>query len=224
MTHTIDPHSLKSDRAIRFGRELSRAMKARGVGARTIQESVGVGRSAVGNWRQGRNLPRTETAKVLAQALDWPRLATLAAELRSRPCVIDGVVFVDDSGTDNRLYCSWSCRNVAEKRADGSDRTLRAAVAERRLTVHQRAVEAFCGGCEPSGRCVTAECSLRPVSPLPLYLDSPDVDRVQPKPPNGLRAPGADAARSRKVWASHSPEERAARAAKATAARWGKSA
>ena len=55
------------------------------------------------------------------------------------------------------------------KRRIGSTIDKRAALAERRLTVHQRSVAAYCAGCEPEGRCVTPDCPLRPVSPLPLY-------------------------------------------------------
>lgn len=215
MSFPISPHSLKSDRAIRFGQELARAMKARGVGNRTVAEATGMGRTSLHNWRAGRNLPRIETARGLAEALEWPRLAALAMELRSRACFTDGVVFIDDSGSDNRRYCSQRCQDVAGKKVVGMDTRARAGVAERRLAIHARAVAAYCNGCEPEGRCVTADCPLRPVSPLPLYADRLDVAQVKPKPHNGFRESGADSARMARVWASYTPKERAERIGRA---------
>jgi transcriptional regulator with XRE-family HTH domain len=218
VSETIPARSLKSDRAIRFGQELKRAMKARGVGQRTIAMATGMSRNAIHNWRDGRNLPRIESCRKIAEALDWTRLAALGEELRRKTCAIDGVAFLDDSGSDNRVYCSPSCQRVAEKRRIGSTIDKRAAVAERRLGLAQRAVAAYCAGCEPSGRCVTPECELRPVSPLPLFAERLNVPLVQPMPHNGYREPGADSARMHRVWDRYEPDERAARVARAAEA------
>jgi hypothetical protein len=214
VSFTIPPTSDKRPRAQRFGRELERAMKARGVGTRTITESIGGSRTSVMYWRTGRMLPRLATAERLAAALEWPRLASLALELRRKLCQVDQVAFVDDSGSDNRIFCSPSCQRVAEKQRLGSTIDKRAAVAERRLNVFQQAVAAYCDGCEPSGHCVTPDCDLRPVSPLRLFASHLEVDPVRPKPHNGYREPGADSARQRRTWAAYTPEERAARIAK----------
>src|SRR6185369_15309505 len=119
-----------------------------------------------------------------------------------------------DSGSDNRLYCSASCQRVTEKKRIGSTVDKRAANAERRLTVHQAAVAAYCAGCEPGGRCVTPECALRPVSPLTLFASRLDVPVVLPKPHNGYREPGADSARMQRTWDAYTPEERQARIAR----------
>jgi DNA-binding XRE family transcriptional regulator len=148
VTHVIPDTSRKRDGALQFGRELVRAMKKRGIGTRTLADPLGASRTSVMYWRTGRILPRLETAQRLAQALDWPRLVSLAVEFRRKRCLVDDVEFVDDSGSDNRLYCSDSCQRVAEKRRRGSTIDKRAGNAERRLTVHQRAVAAFCAGCE----------------------------------------------------------------------------
>lgn len=214
MTEPIPAGSLKHDKAVRFGHELQRAMKARGVGLRTIAAATGMGRNAIHNWRDGRNLPRIESCRKIAEALEWPRLATLGEDLRRRVCPVDQRPFLDDSGSDNRVYCSASCQRVTEKMRTGSTVDKRAANAERRLTVHQAAVAAYCAECEPGGRCVTAECALRPVSPLTLFASRLDVPLVQPAPHNGYREPGADSARMSAIWARYTPEERAQRIAK----------
>jgi len=218
MAHLIPSTSTKKDLAIRFGRELERAMKARGVGTRTIAEPIGASRTSVMYWRTGRMLPRIETARRLAEVLDWPKLESLAIDLRRKRCAVDGVEFVDDSGSDNRVYCSPACQRVKEKRVAGVDTRQRAAIAERALQRHQRAVAAYCGGCEPSGRCVTADCPLRPVSPLQLYDGRIEVDPARPKPHNGYREPGADSARMKRTWDGLTPEQRQARVANASEA------
>jgi DNA-binding XRE family transcriptional regulator len=218
VTHLIQPGSTKTDRAIRFGHELERAMKTRGVGRRPLAEAIGASDTSVMYWRTGRILPRIETARKLADALSWERLASLSAELRAKQCLVCGVEFVDDSGSDNRLYCSLSCRSVRGKAVVGVDRHQRAAIAERRLTAHQRAVAAFCAGCEPSGRCLTPECELRPVSPLPLFTERLEVEAVRARPRCGYRAPGQQRDITAGVWARYSPAERAARVERAAEA------
>lgn len=219
MTHTIPVTSTKSDRAIRFGLELDRAMKRRGVGRRPLARAVGSSETSVTYWRTGRILPRIVTADRLAEALDWVRLSRLARELRAKSCLVCRVEFVDDSGSDNRVYCSLSCRSVRRKSVVGVDRRTRAALAERGLLAHQRAVAAYCDGCEPSGWCATPDCALRPVSPLPLATERPRmILPLRPSPPNGYRAPGLMRAATSGVWARYTPEERAERVARAAAA------
>lgn len=221
MSYLIGAGSTKVDRAIRFGRELERAMAKRAVGRRVVARAIGSSDTSVMYWRTGRMLPRIETADRLAEALQWPRISSLARELRRKSCLVCEVAFVDDSGSDNRTYCSPGCQRVKEKGRVGADRRQRAAVAERRLVVVQRAVEAYCLACEPDGRCRTDDCQLRPASPLPLETRPMDVIPVRPSPRNGYRAPGQQAATTSRVWARYTPEERAARIERAAEARHG---
>jgi transcriptional regulator with XRE-family HTH domain len=169
VTHFLVDGSRKSDRAVRFGLALTKAMKHQGVGTRPVAAAMSASRTTVMYWRTGRILPRLDTAQRLAAVLDAPELARLGADLRRKRCLVDDLEFVDDSGSDNRLYCSPGCLEVVRKRRAGAPTRERAALAERRLIAHQRSVAAYCAGCEPEGRCVTASCPLRPVSPLPLY-------------------------------------------------------
>jgi hypothetical protein len=117
-------------------------------------------------WRTGRMLPRHETAIRLADALSWPRLRTLAEDARRKTCVVDGIAFIDDSGSDNRRYCSTSCHEVADKARSGRPTRVTAAGAERRAERLSAAVVAMCLACEPEGVCRTADCPLRAVSPF----------------------------------------------------------
>jgi len=220
VTYVISEHSPKRAAALRFGRELAKAMARRDVGSRPVSEAAGTGRNSVRNWLHGRNLPRIETARKLAEVLDTPQLATLAVELRRKACETCGQPFIDDTGADNRRFCGPDCQRVAEKKRLGTTSRFEAAIiAERRLATHKAAVAAYCGSCEPGGRCVTAECKLRPVSPLPLFADRLDIDPVASRKRNRWEGTAdQDAARMRGVWAGYSPEERQARIEKAAMA------
>lgn len=221
MTHTIPVSSTKHDRAIKFGRELERAMKTRDVGTRTVAEALGSSRTSVMYWRTGRILPRLETVQLIAATLDWPRLISLLIELRTKTCDVDAVVFVDESGSDNRRYCSTSCQKVGRKRLAGRDVRASAVKAERGLARHRAAVEAFCRGCEPDGWCKTPECDLRVVSPLPLVADRAEIVPVVASKRNGWVGPERIAqasVRQSRTWADMDPDARAERIARAAEA------
>lgn len=163
------PHdSPRRAQAERYGRELRRAMAARGTTLAQVVATGACSRSALGAYRAGRSLPRIMAAHRLGEVLSWERLHTLAIELRRKPCQACGRNFVDDSGSDNRRYCDSRCQDAAAKAVVGVPVTKRASVAERRAVALRRAVDAFCAGCEPGGECQDAGCALRPVSPLLL--------------------------------------------------------
>lgn len=168
MSYLIPEHTTKRRRAVRFGNELDRAMRGREVSSRKLAPALGMSRTSVMYWRTGRILPRVDTARRLAEYLDWPRLITLSRELRKKTCPVDGIEFVDDSGSDNRIYCRPACQELVGKRNAGRPVRVLAVRFERALERHRAAVEAFCRGCEPEGRCRDAECALRPISLLPL--------------------------------------------------------
>jgi predicted nucleic acid-binding Zn ribbon protein len=168
VTYAIPTGSPKAIRAAEFGRELTKAMHARKAGTRTVAALSGSGRTAVMYWRTGRMLPRYETAVRLADALSWPALRTVAESARSKACVVCSAVFIDDSGSDNRRYCSEDCHVVAEKARAGRPTRTVAVRSERRAALLAAAVEAMCRSCEPEGVCRTVECPLRSVSPLRL--------------------------------------------------------
>jgi hypothetical protein len=118
-----------------------------------------------------------------------------------------------------RIYCSPGCQRVAEKMRVGSTIDKRAAVAEKRLTLHVRAVGAFCLSCSPDG-CTEPTCELRAVSPVPLALDDVHVGRAVSRG-TGRRDPARVAASTAATWAGYTPEQRAARVARMREARHG---
>lgn len=112
MTVPLSPTSPRRIAAAAFGAELRRAMAARKVSAKRLAPAVGTGTSAIALYRAGENLPRTDTAARLAEALDWPKLVDIARAGRSSACARCGRTFVNDGGGP-KIYCSLECREVA---------------------------------------------------------------------------------------------------------------
>lgn len=108
----LSPVSPRRVAAAAFGAELRKAMKARGVSVKRLQEAIGGGTSSVAIWKLGDNLPRTDTARRVAEALDWPKLVEIVREARSGSCGRCGRTFVNEGGA-LKLYCSSDCRDIA---------------------------------------------------------------------------------------------------------------
>lgn len=171
-----------------FAAELTRALVARRVEQRVIAEAVGIGRSHLSDVRRGYRFPIHETAVALAEVLDWPRLASLSLELRTRACVVCGAPFVDVSHQQTRVYCGHACWSTASKRRERGRRMDRSVVERHRLAAFQEAVDAFCRQCEPDAVCRDAGCRLRPVSPLPMARrDRQELPVLRPT--EGFRGP-----------------------------------
>ena len=114
-------------------------------------------------------VPRLDTARRLADLLDWPRLTEIIVASRTYTCVVCPRTFVYD-GMGPRRYCSSACQTVVDKMRLGRPVRVMAVRAERALALHATAVAAFCKTCEPDGQCKTRDCELRSVSPLPLVF------------------------------------------------------
>lgn len=132
----LSPDSPRRLAASRFGAELRHAMNVRSVGARRLATAVGSATSAIAVWKAGDNLPRTDTAQRLADALDWPKLVVLAREGRNGVCARCRRPFVNEGGGPKR-FCSADCREVdVQLREASAKRTLAATVQAEVDRVH----------------------------------------------------------------------------------------
>lgn len=202
MTYTIPPDSPKALKAAVVARELRRAVLARDIPLRELTRATGVGHTAIDSYLRGVTLPRADKARLLANALRWPRLAELVREARTFACARSGCprTFLNETGTPRR-YCSAACQQLAErvrraarhgrssspKARSRRDMALRAAVriADERAAVLEAAVAAMCRSCEPDGLCHLPDCDLRHVSPLPL--DPARVEATEPRTGRQIR-------------------------------------
>lgn len=190
MTYQVTPGTTKARQALAFGLELHKACTARDVSFKELERKIGVGHTTIWHYRFGHNLPRMTAAAALAVALDWPKLRELVLKACTRTCARTGcgTMFINDVGSEARKYCSPMCGRIAgnlkqaEVRARSAGQTgsgqakrahvqrLRSAVriADERANLQVLAIGAMCRDCEPEGLCRTADCPLRPFSPLPL--------------------------------------------------------
>lgn len=189
MTWTIPPGTPKAIKAAAFGHELTTALAARDIPMKEAARAVGIGRTALDHYRTGSILPKTRTARALAEVLDWPKLAEIAVAARTFACQRPGCTRTyEHEGGGPRRYCSPDCQRQAEAQRIASTRLRQAAqtgdgrkraaavaqlrsaarIADERAQIAEGAIAKMCRSCEPAGVCKTADCPLRLVSPLPL--------------------------------------------------------
>jgi transcriptional regulator with XRE-family HTH domain len=149
-----------------FASVLRDTIDARGMTPAAVHRATGVDQSTLSCWLAGTRLPTLQRADRLADVLEAPALSTAVASALRRRCVRCRRKFYAEARNRNHTrYCGKACR-MAVHRA----RVNRTDVAASRLRTAklERAIAAFCRGCEPDGICRTAACPLRDVSPFPL--------------------------------------------------------
>jgi transcriptional regulator with XRE-family HTH domain len=199
MSFPIPPGSPRAAVAREFGRELTRAAEARGVSWHELCRATGLGRNSIGAYRRGLQLPRTEAAAILAEALGAPRLRDIVVAARTGRCVrmACGRPFRQESSGNPKRYCSTECRVIEAREQTARRRRLQGGqkdpvrrfsqanrlmksglrIAQERATDLADAIDAMCGSCEPEGVCHVGDCSLRRFSPLPLSVHEDGVAR-----------------------------------------------
>lgn len=120
MTKRLRDDSPMLTAAALFGAELVRAMTERHIGNKGLRDAADIGSTnALNEYRHGRNLPGIEKAQRIADALAWPKLATIVREARSGACATCGDPIIIDAGRP-RLYCTVACRDIAKATRAGS--------------------------------------------------------------------------------------------------------
>ena len=148
-----------------FAGLLRDAMVRGGYSIAALHRASGIAEGTLAQWLGGKRQPTLQRADLLAELLDAPLLARVMLNVLRRRCVRCRKVFYADArNIRHTRYCGRTCRTAEYRhRTNGKRSTIRP-----RLAVIQRAVAEHCAWCEPQGICRTAECALRPVSPLPL--------------------------------------------------------
>lgn len=243
MTHTIPPGSPKAVKALAFGREMVKAMRARDIPLKEVAKAAGVGHTALDHYRTGSILPKTATGLAIADVLDWPKLARIIEAARTFVCARPGCgrTYRHEGGSP-RKYCTPSCakqaavQRIASTRlrqagqtGDGRHRAaaiarLRSAarIADERAVVAETAIAAYCRECEPEGLCRVADCPLRALSPLPLATregTGQTRTRAQIRAELNRKAAPAKSASMTKRWADPDYRERQGTALRAAVAR-----
>lgn len=150
-----------------FATALKAALQERGWTQMALARETGADPTSVCDWVNGRKIPRGELLQRVTDALMAPQLVDAAVRARTSRCLTCDAVVVS-IGSRPRLYCSPACKVTASNRKRRGTTEKLATVARHRLEMYQEAVAAYCRWCQPNGWCEDSECSLRPISPLPL--------------------------------------------------------
>lgn len=162
-----------------YGRALTRAMRAAGVGDTILGRACGASKDMVRTWRTGAGIPPVRIGELIYEALGCDvRLRSALTRERRRVCPECDQVFYVDSETGRATksrFCTDRCAsnnltraNRAHKREYSLSVTRRRRfMLEEDLARHKAAVVAMCEACA-DGACPNGQCELRPVSPFPL--------------------------------------------------------
>lgn len=206
MTTVLPPDSHRRLHARKLGAHLSKTLAVRKISKRGLSETLSTSRSLLILWCKGDVLPSIDQARELAEALSDPKILEIVQAGRMLTCPVCQRQF-EWIGGGRATYCSDRCRKYGAN--DLSRRRSNIAMVENELALFRDRVAAFCGDCELDGICKTAECELRPVSPLPLRA-AVDVEAAQPWRQGPLTPEGRAAhARAREArWSRPGERER----------------
>lgn len=149
-----------------FADVLRDTMTKRSVSAADIRRGTGVNETTLSHWLAGTRTPTLASADRVADYLDAPTLAIVAARNLKRRCIrCRRVYYADARHVNGTVYCDKACRMAAHR---ARQRRVEPAARKIRTAGMARAIATFCRGCEPTGICRTADCPLRAYSPFPL--------------------------------------------------------
>lgn len=175
-----DPNGYAQAKA-QFKQRMRAAMTRQGFNQTSLAAALGIPRSTVCSWADGRTLPEGDWPARLARELEADDLAALAFAARSRVCDWCRGTYQAGSRLSASHFCSQACRvrwwHVEKSRRAGKRREediiqLRNEVERLRSERHDltTAVSRMCRICEWDGICKDAACPLRTVSPFPIEL------------------------------------------------------
>lgn len=156
--------------AQQFGRELDKAIKARGYRVGFVANGIGIKTETLASWRKGERLAQYALAMTAADFLMWPALGRLITKLRTYTCARCGREFINNHNIG--IYCSSRCRtylhDLRKRRSRSDDLKVRTG---RLLAVWQDVGDRMCREwCPNDGLCPDASCPIQVggLCPLPL--------------------------------------------------------
>lgn len=192
MTQRLLPGSGRHAAALAFGAHMDAVMRRKGIGKGPLGQAAGVSKSAIGEYRHGRNLPTRQTAARLATALRSPKLLEIVEDARRGACATCGSLVWQDYGRPT-LYCSVACRTIggalshaSKRRGTRADREM----LEGALAAYREAVGSFCADCPDNeqGCCANTDCPIYRVTPLRKDVVTKDAERAVKADPYTVEA------------------------------------
>ena len=152
-----------------FAAELKKALDRNNLTISQLAREVGIKYDRVHHWVSGRSMPSIHVVQQICDALGDEEIMIAAVRVNTRICSNCSKEYVQESSQGRSFLCGADCRqqsNRLKEKTGKSSIQLTQYVAQ---DEYKLAVDEYCKGCEPAGICVTPQCALRPISPLPLF-------------------------------------------------------
>jgi len=152
-----------------FAAELKKALDRNNLTAPQLAQEAGIKYSRVHHWVSGRSMPSIHVIQQICDLLGDEEIMIATVRVNTRICSNCSKEYIQESSQGRSFLCGPECRqqsNRLKSKIGKSSIQLAQYVPQ---DEYRLSVDAYCKGCEPAGVCVTPECALRPVSPLPLF-------------------------------------------------------
>lgn len=152
-----------------FASSLLAALERSNTNISELSSAIGIKYSRMHHWVSARSLPSIHVVQLISDYLGDDEIMRSAILVNTYRCANCNNDFLHESAKGTPHLCGSNCRLESRRLKDKTGSSSVQSTKFSAENLYQKAVARFCNGCEPSGMCVTPECALRPVSPLPLF-------------------------------------------------------
>lgn len=140
--------------------------------AAEVARQVGIQYQRVFKWTKGKAMPSIHVVHLINDAYGDDELMRKAIVCNTRKCASCRKEFISEKPQGRKFLCGFDCQRDSNRLLRKMGKSAIGLTEFRARNLYSEAVDKFCNGCEPSGVCKTPTCSLRVVSPLPLFSKS----------------------------------------------------
>lgn len=155
-----------------FAEEFKKMLDRNNTTAAIISRQLGIKYSRLHHWLTARSMPSIHIVQTICDHYGDEEIMKAALLANTRKCSNCSKDYVQESSQGKSFLCSAECRNQSRRLLDKTGKSSVKSVQYIAENLYEKAVDAYCNGCQPAGICLTPECELRPVSPLPLFSAS----------------------------------------------------
>lgn len=161
-----------SQRKEYFAEELKKMLDRNGTTLAALAKDVDVKYSRLHHWATARSMPSIHIVQQICDFLGDEEIMKAALLANTRKCSNCGKDYIQESSQGKSFLCSSECRSQNRRLRDKTGKSAVKSTEYIAENIYEKAIDAYCNGCQPAGICLTPECELRPVSPLPLFSAS----------------------------------------------------
>jgi len=152
-----------------FSGELKKALDRNNTTISELSRDAKIKYSRLHHWATARSMPSIHAAQRIADFLGDEEIMQAAILVNTRKCSNCSKDYVQESSQGKSLLCSAECRAQNRRLLDKTGTSTIQSIEFIPESKYEKSISAYCNSCEPAGLCLTPECQLRSVSPLPLF-------------------------------------------------------